>query len=63
MDDEKQAQVYYVDKFFKPEFLTEYLPDFTEDHFFPPEWQRLNIMMDGVFSSRKTGMYGNLLFV
>lgn len=63
MEDRKQDQIYYIDKFFKPEFLFEYLANFKENDFFPPKWQRLNIIVDEVFSSRKTGIYDGLLWV
>lgn len=58
MDDEKQNQIFYIDRFFKPERLTEYLPYFQENDFFPSQWQRLNLLEDKIFSSRDTGMYG-----
>ncbi|KAI6191217.1 hypothetical protein M3Y97_00204200 [Aphelenchoides bicaudatus] len=62
VEDRKQDQIYYIDRFFKPEFLSEYLSDFDENDFFPAQWQRLNILMDDVFSSRTAGIYENILF-
>jgi hypothetical protein len=61
MDDQKQDQVFYLDRFFRPYALKQYLKDFNEDDFFYPKWQRLNIVKDGIFSSRKTGIYSVLV--
>jgi hypothetical protein len=57
-----QNQVYYLDRFFKPEFLSDYLADFQEEDYFPPAWKRLNVLEHGIFSSRRTGIYSVLIF-
>lgn len=57
MDDQKQDRVFYLTRFFKPEFLKQHLKDFSEEDFFYSKWQRLNTVGNLTFSSRKEGIY------
>ena len=41
MAEERQPNVYYNSQFFKPNTSAEYLAEFLEADFFPPDWQRI----------------------